>query len=296
VYPTASPSEYAAPPGSGFDLSYPQTPGAPPSRWRSGAAWLAVSAGVILGFGAGYAVADSRHRNDANRQESRPSASASASPAPTTPAPTPKPPFVESDEPSAPEPSPSQSPTEPLDPNASLLDRVGLRPTDVDPSATVALIPGGDRVAGQTTLDLCDGAYPSESNRRARRQVVAVSQAGGWILSTEAVLYDSPASLDAAFKELAAASGKCAQTGIDKAWPQVAGVVRQAYDTPVDTQTGPQGRGAVVYLRHDRALLALYFHTTGALPSPVAGQKTVEEAVAVFAKRLAALPPTVGVT
>jgi hypothetical protein len=299
TYPSAYQSGQAGfgtPGGSQYELSY-QPMGPEPPRtapWRSGAAWLAVSAGVILGFGAGYAVADARHRDADKKAAVRSSASASASPSPApSPAPS-RPPFVESNEP--PSPQPSTAPQGPLDRDAALLSRVGLRPTDVDPALTVALIPGGDQVTGQTTLDLCDGTYPSEAHRTARRQVVAVDENGQALLSTEAVLYDSPAALEAAFKELASNSSKCAKTGIDKDWPKTNGVERLAYDVAAVTDTGPQQRRAVVYLRHDRALLALYFQSTDTLSSPVAAQKTVAAATAVFTRRLAALPATAATT
>ncbi|MEP7055018.1 MAG: hypothetical protein ABI912_07190 [Actinomycetota bacterium] len=300
VYPAAYAPTYSA--QNQFDLANQPMPSAAPrsSPWQSAAAWLAVAAALIVGFGAGYFVADARAKNTDKKSAQRAAVSASASPAPAstpTPSSTPEPtdgPFVESDQPPAATPSPD--PSGPVDRDAGVLGRLGLRPTDVDPSAAVSLIPHGDEVVGTTTLDLCDGSYPSELHRTARRQVVALTEKGDWILSTEAVLYDTAESLDAAFKELKTEAARCAKPGIDKSWPQVEGVERVAYDVPIAGSTGAEQRTAAVYMRHGRTLLALYFRTLDVLPAPIAGQKTVADATAALAKRLAAIPTSAATT
>ena len=43
---------------------------------------------------------------------------------------------------------------------------------DVAADRSVALHPDGDLVTGTTTLDLCNGTFPSESLRTARLQVL----------------------------------------------------------------------------------------------------------------------------
>lgn len=261
-----------------------------PSAWRRAATWLALSGGIVAGFAAGFAVGDARDRGSTQR-------AAVASPASTPPpsfAPS-RPPSVESGPP--PDPTASDAPPEPADPDAPLLDGLGLRPGDVAPDVIVGLIPGGGQVTGQPTLDLCKAAYPSESRRTARRQLVAVDGAGAQVLSTEAVLYDSAAATESGFKELTGAAPKCsAKTGIDKGWAQVSGVQRLAFDDTIPDANGVGRRSTAVYLRHDRVLLALYFSYPGVTTTPVAGQKTIPAVVAVFARRLAGLPSTTVMT
>ena len=58
--------------------------------------------------------------------------------------------------------------------------------SDVGARRTVVLIPGGN-LTSQPTLDLCNGAFPSEQLRTARLQVASVDAAGNTALSTEAV-------------------------------------------------------------------------------------------------------------
>lgn len=284
--PSPSQNPYAA------QFAYPVDPHPvepPRSSWRRGATWVALSAGIIAGFAAGFTVADAR--KDPVRPAaavSSPRALPSASPSPT------QEPFLESDEP--PTPSAAPPPSGPVDPEASVLVRLGLRPSDVDPSGAVALIRDGDGLQA-ATLDLCGGTFPSDARRTARRQLAAADSAGDIVMSSEAVLYDSASALEGGFAELTRAAPKCkADSTLDKAWPQVDGVQRLTFDF---TTTGPDGKDArstAVYLRSGRTLLALYFRYPGVTKTPVAGKKTISEVVAVFARRLAALPTAAAAT
>ncbi|MDQ1708624.1 MAG: hypothetical protein QOG49_9 [Frankiaceae bacterium] len=286
--------------------AYPQPAPAAPT-WRSAATWLALAAGLLAGFGGGYAVARARPGGSAAKARvSTPSTA--ASPAPSgqpapgpTPEPTPSSPGGSFDSEASP-PGAASPRVEPTDPDAALLDRLGLRVTDVDPPAEVGLIPGGDQVAGETTLDLCDGTFPSEARRTARRQLAAVVPGGdGVVLSTEAVLYDAPIATASAFAELKGNAASCnATTGVDKAWPQVAGVERLAFQTvtPAPGSSSPAApiRTTAVYMRSGRTLLALYFGSASLAQTPVGGQQTEAAVTAVFAKRLAAMPSSATVT
>jgi hypothetical protein len=171
---------------------------------------------------------------------------------------------------------------------------------DVASSVVVQPINQGQSL-GQPTLDLCNGTYPSESLRTARLQVLAVDGGGNALLSTEAVLYNNPASATQGFSELASTASKCPSTPVngvtthfnaapDGSWPQVAGVQRQAYDFTSTDQTGQNQHSVAVYLRRGRALLGVYFSQPDGAQSSVAGQTTIPTILNVFANRLAALP------
>lgn len=201
-------------------------------------------------------------------------------------------------------PQPSPSPT---DPNASLLPALVLQQTDVQATETVETIPGGDRVAGEATLDLCNGTYPSEALRTARLQVAGLDVVGDALLSTEAVLYQSPTDTAQAFSELSATAANCPNSPVvspvgeptvttvfgpapDAGWPQVTGVQRLAFQFTETDDTGNVSQSVAVYLRRGRALLGVYFPSPTGPQAPVDGQTTIPGIVNIFAQRMAALP------
>jgi hypothetical protein len=199
------------------------------------------------------------------------------------------------------------------DPNAKVLTQLVVRQSDVPSNLAVGLIPGGNLVAGQVTLDLCNGTYPSEALRTAREQVDVADQTGQSVLSTEAVLYHNAAGTAQAFSELQARAASCPQQFLppppgeegfpatkttfnarpDTTWATTPTVERQAYDFTSTDQQGNTSHSIAVYLRHGRALMGLYFPTPDQAQPSVDGQTTVPGIVSVFEKRMAALPPTV---
>ena len=207
----------------------------------------------------------------------------------------------------APSPTaPGASPS-PADPSASVLATLVLRQSDVTATEIVGTINGGDSVGGGATLDLCNGTYPSEDLRTARLQVAGVDFSGSEVLSTEAVLYQSPANVTQALSELQSVAAKCPGTPVvspvgeptitthfnaapDGAWPQVASVQRLAFDLVITDSTGSAQHYITVYLLRGRALLGVYFAQPDGPQAPVAGQNTVPGIVNVFAQRLAAVP------
>jgi len=207
-------------------------------------------------------------------------------------------------------PSTTIPPAASSDPNAGLLNRIDVTQADAPAGDIVTLLQGGNLVSDQVTLDLCNGTYPSESLRTARRQLDLDDRTGRTLLSTEAVLYTSPSATAQAFSELKARGANCPQTFIppppgedalpaskttfsappDGSWPAVAGVERLAYAFTTSTQDGTSDDSIAVYLRHGRALLGLYFSNPGQFAGPIAGKTTVEGVVGVFEQRLAQLP------
>jgi hypothetical protein len=187
----------------------------------------------------------------------------------------------------------------------------GLVVSQADVPSTVVVQPlqCGNQVTGETTLDLCNGTYPSESLRTARRQVTAVGDVG-LALSTEAVLYTNGAATAQAFSELKSVAAKCPSTPVvspdgsgtlttrfsaapDGAWPQVAGVERLAYEFDSTDDTGQTAHSIAVYLRRGRVLMGVYLAEPAAQQLTVQGQSSTAAIVNVFAQRMAQLPASV---
>lgn len=262
-----------------------------PSRFPTGFSFVALVLGVMLVVGAlatlgGYLVFRQKSATTAAGQT--PSFVPSA---PTT---------------TAPPPAPEGS----TDPDASSLTSLVLTQGDVPNTVIVAAIAGGEQVSGQATLDLCNGTFPSESQRSARLQVAAYDTTGDELLSTEAVLYTDPAATAQAFSELQSVAAKCPSTPVvspvgeptvtttfnpapDAGWPQVATVTRQAYDFVSTDEQGDTEHTVAVYLRRGRVLMGVYFAQPDSPQISVAGQTTIENIVGVFAGRIARLPASV---
>ena len=191
-------------------------------------------------------------------------------------------------------PSPS-APSQSRDPSAALLADLVVNSSDVSPSLTVAGLPGGNGLT-EPTLDLCNGKFPSESQRTARLQVAAVDQQqGDTVLSTEAVLYSSGAGTATAFNELKATPPTCpADTRFgpapDAGWPPVPTVERLAFAFDSVETNGDTAHRVVVYLRRGRALLGVYFFHADAPTAVVEGKSALADIVNIFANRLAKLP------
>jgi hypothetical protein len=205
------------------------------------------------------------------------------------------------------------TPTAPVsnDPDASVLPGLVVRDGDVPDSSSVQLLDGGNLVDGQTTLDLCNGTFPSEGLRTARLQVVEYAADGTAVFSTEAVLYRTPANAAQAMSELQSVVQNCpsgspvvspvgeptvtTQFGPapDHDWPAVSGVKRQAYSFTTTDAFGISENRIAVYLQRGRVLEGLYFDKPDGAQPAVDGQRTVGGIVHVFEQRIAALPTSV---
>jgi hypothetical protein len=246
---------------------------------------LALVVGLLLGFGVvTKVVADGGHHDDA------------AAVPPPFAAPT--------------VPTPQASAPASDDPQASALQGIVVRQQDVPPTSRVQLLDGGNQVQGQTTLDLCNGTFPSEALRTARLQVVEYTGGGLSALSTEAVLYRTPAAAEQAMREVQRVASACPSGPVvspvgeptvttvfhaapDPAWPAVDHVQRLAYSMTTTDQIGITDDHVAVYLRRGRVLEGLYFPDPTQPQPAVEGQTSVAGIVAVFGRRIAALPTSV---
>ena len=204
-------------------------------------------------------------------------------------------------------PSPRASNPVSNDPSAPFLQRLVVRQPDVPPTNTVQLLDGGNQVSGQTTLDLCNGRYPSEALRSARLQVVEYDGGGAGVLSTEAVLYRHGSDAAQAMSEVRSVAAACPSKPVvspvgeptittrfqgapDESWPQVDGVARQAYAFTTTDSLGVTEKHVAVYLQRGRVLEGVYFPAPEGSQPAVEGQTTIAAITHVFEERIAALP------
>jgi hypothetical protein len=274
-------------PATGYGVpampSPPSEPDAGPRRRAAVVAAIVALVAVLVASGAiGYAINANSH-SDSTVQVTPPT----TAPAPTTTVPG----AIVS-----------------RDPDRQVLGRLGLRHTDVSGDHNVFLYAKGNTLQ-DPTLDLCNATFPSERLRTARLQLVDVDPAGDASLSTEAVLYRSPAAAAQAFTEIRKARADCPSTPVrspvdgtmeqtkfeakpDGSWRDTSNVERLAYRM-VTTANGQSRPLVTVYLRRGRALLGLYFPAPNGAQPAVAGQSSIESIDSVFEARMAALSPKV---
>jgi hypothetical protein len=202
--------------------------------------------------------------------------------------------------------------TLPPDPNESALSGLIVNQRDVPAAYTVHHPADGINMAAPT-LDLCNGTFPSEAQRTARRQVYVgpTNDAASTSFSTEAVLYRRPAYGAQAMQELRSVVANCPPTAVtspvgepavitkfstppDSSWPKTPAVQRQAYSfVTTDPQSGESVPGIAVYLQRGRALMGLYFSNPTGAQIPIARRNSVQQIVALFEARMAQLPQSV---
>jgi hypothetical protein len=205
---------------------------------------------------------------------------------------------------------PPNSNAAPRDPRASALDGLVVHQSDVPEIDIVDTIPNGNQVQGETTLDLCNGTFPSEGRRTARRQVQVFDSIGDTPLSTEAVLYGHASDASQAFAELKRVARDCPATPVvspvgeptaltvfganpDNSWEHTADVDRLAYDVTETRDPALTTHAVLVYLRRGRVLMGLYFSEPDGTQVAVDGETTIQDIVRVFERRMAALPNSI---
>jgi hypothetical protein len=208
--------------------------------------------------------------------------------------------------------TPTTPPVVPIDQDEAVLGQLILRQSDVAPGSTVQLLDHGADLS-VATLDLCNGTFPTESQRTARRQVgLSDAQTQSTLrMSTEAILYRVPSVGVQALRELHDVAEKCPSTPVkspvgettqtttfrpapDGAWPRTANVERRAYDfVSVDADSGRSSHSIAVYLRRGRALMGIYFSNPDSAQTAVDGRTTIPDIVHGFESRMAKLPNAV---
>ena len=203
-------------------------------------------------------------------------------------------------------PTSSASSQGPAGTPASLPDLL-VQPRDTTRALSVRLLPGGDQIKGQPTLDLCNQSFASESLRVERLQDVAVDSSDNAALSTEAVLYRNAAATQQAFNELRRVRASCPKGPVtkntdgssttttfhaapDKGWPQTDSVDRKAFSLTTVDSGGKSTDSIAVYLRRGRVLLGVYFPKPDGEQPAIDGKTSTADIVTDFAARIAKLP------
>ncbi len=197
----------------------------------------------------------------------------------------------------------------PLPPtDAELLQFVSLTQDDAAEGAIVAPYEGGAEVFGRVSLDLCYGDFPSETLRSGRNQVGMFDVGGGAQVSSEAILYPTPADAEQAMDELRTAAADCPDEPVDPPqqdrepltwqfddapdadWADQPGVARQAYAFTATSPAEETVRSTATYLQRGRMILALYSTPPDSPSAVLRNAPDQERFVAVMGSRLAALP------
>lgn len=191
--------------------------------------------------------------------------------------------------------------------DADILAAVSLTENDAAESALFQPYQGGDHVIGQTSLDLCDADFPSEALRVGRNQVGIGRVTGTEWVSSEAILYPSPAQAEQAMSELASAAATCPESPVtrgdgdpgrtwsfaaspDSGWPTEPGVRRQAYSFTVTEADGSTRQATATYLQRDRMILALYASPQDAASVVLRNSPDGQRFADVMTRRLLAVP------
>jgi hypothetical protein len=192
--------------------------------------------------------------------------------------------------------------------DTELLEAVSLTESDAAEGAVFEPYEGGTEVVGEVSLDLCYGTFPSEDLRIGRNQVGIGDAAGEAWVSSEAILYVSPAEAEQAMDELEQARETCPDEPVtppsndrqpltwtftdppDADWPQEPGVARQAYAFTVANAQGDALASTATYLQRGRMILALYATPPDSPADTLRNAPTQARFVEVMANRLAALP------
>lgn len=105
-----------------------------------------------------------------------------------------------------------------------VLEAVALQPTDLQSGFHTRLVPDGDQVAGQVTLDNCGYIFTTEAHRVARRQYEVVDATGRDVgVGNEVVAYDTPANAALALRQWHEAAMSCPNHPVSSS---VAGITR----------------------------------------------------------------------
>jgi hypothetical protein len=91
------------------------------------------------------------------------------------------------------------------------LGAIVLRPSQIGDGYRSAVVPDGQKVAGQVTLDLCYYTFPSEAYRTARLQLAYAKSASAPAISNEVVTYGGNGAA-IALQELRQAVKDCPST------------------------------------------------------------------------------------
>ncbi len=165
-----------------------------------------------------------------------------------------------------------------------LVSRIALTSGDLPGTPILSLLPGGDQVDGEVTLDNCGYDFTSEANRTARTQLEIKAATTVWT-SNEVVAYDSAAHAAEALEQFRQSvrgcpAGTVARSTVADTPPLrydsarlVTGVALPVDDnaTASETVTEPSSRqrayGLLILQRRGSILDIIYLNTEKSPPS-----------------------------
>jgi len=201
---------------------------------------------------------------------------------------------------------PSSTPEQPTGPDAAAqVELVVLTSADLPKGAEVELVPEGDVVEGQPTLDECGHDFVSEADRVARMQVSITYPEDAGRYSHEVVAYGTNEQALAALREWRAAVRDCPEDRFvepdEPGFPAVRTELLELHPMSVlpvrdnsvarqvvTTERGESAYVAAIYQRYGRVLSASYLLTSAAPSRKQVGRLT-EQAVTA-GERLLTLP------
>ncbi|HST83132.1 MAG TPA: hypothetical protein VLL08_15465 [Kineosporiaceae bacterium] len=123
---------------------------------------------------------------------------------------------------------------------STLASEIALVDSDVGRGTTVSLIPKGDRVKGQMTMNNCGYTFTTESHRIARLQVEILAPQGQHTgASNEVAVYDTAEQAAKAMNEFRMSVKNCKKTVFHKSGEAGVPKVRYAFETVASAKDLP---------------------------------------------------------
>lgn len=127
-----------------------------------------------------------------------------------------------------------------------MLARIAVHDTDLANGYHLELMPGGDRVRDQVTLDNCGFNFTTEARRVARRQYLIVDpQSRDTGMSNEVVAYDSPRQAAAALAQWHTAAARCPHAAVSSRVAGMPKLVERITHNALDVTTLPAQANAI---------------------------------------------------
>lgn len=185
------------------------------------------------------------------------------------------------------------------------LQSIAIQNSDLSSGYRMRLMPGGNQVIDQVTLDNCGFDFTTEAHRVARRQYNIVTPAGAESgLSNELVAYDTPGQAAKALTQWHTSAATCPHTPVHSSVAGVPALIMKVKQNRLDVPTLPvthnaitvesgtaRGQGTLynmsIFQVHGRYLDAVYL-TIGA-PLTTAETSTAQQLATITGRRLAAL-------
>jgi hypothetical protein len=127
----------------------------------------------------------------------------------------------------------------------SALEQIALHAGDLATGFKLQLMPGGDKVDGQVTLDNCGFDFTTETHRVARRQYNVLASSADTGLSNELVAYDTPAQAAEAVTQWHTSAATCPHTPVHSTVSGEPDLLMKITQNKLDVATLPAATNAL---------------------------------------------------